>query len=212
MTQWWNGLNDLQQLFYYCAIPATIILFIQTLLTILGLGNDVDVDVDVDGDLDVDFDSDFDGDTAVAELDLDQVESTASLKFFSIRGIVAFLTLFGWVGVVLSDTNLHTSIIFLIAILSGLTGMLIIALMFYGITKLQSSGNIRLNNAIGSTAQVYIPIPPNRSGKGKIQVTIQERLSEVYAMTESKKTLSTGCIVRVVDVIDINTLLVEKTR
>lgn len=208
MTQWWNGLNDLQQLFYYCAIPATVVLFIQTLLTILGLGNDVDVD----SDLDIGFDSDFDGDTTITELDLDQVESTASLKFFSIRGIVAFLTLFGWVGVVLSDTNLHTAIIFLIATLSGLAGMLIIALMFYGITRLQSSGNIRLNNAIGSTAQVYIPIPPSRSGKGKIQVTIQERLSEVYAMSESKKTLSTGCIVRVVDVIDINTLLVEKTR
>lgn len=208
MTQWWNSLNDLQQLFYYCAIPATTVLFIQTLLTILGLGNDVDFD----SDLDVDFDSDFESDTSITELDLDQVESTSSLKFFSIRGIVAFLTLFGWVGIVLSNTNLHISIIFLIATLSGLAGMIIIALMFYGITRLQSSGNIRLNNAIGSTAQVYIPIPPNRLGKGKIQVTIQERLSEVYAMTESKKTLSTGCIVRVVDVIDINTLLVEKTR
>ncbi len=208
MTQWWNELSNLQQLFYYCAIPSTIVLFIQTLLSIIGLGNDTDIDADID--VEVDYDSGFDGDTDVAELD--QIESTASLKFFSIRGIVAFFTLFGWVGVVLSKTNLPVSIIFLISIFSGLLGMFVIALMFYGISKLQSNGNISLKNAIGATAQVYIPIPPNLSGKGKIQVTIQERLSEVNAMTENRKTLSTGCNVRVVDVIDINTLLVEKTK
>lgn len=224
MNQWWNGLSAIQQLFYCCAIPATIILVIQTLLTIIGLGDnfdsdadidvDSDVDVDFDGDIETDFDTDFDaiddfnGDVAVA----DQIESTASLKFFSIRGIIAFFTLFGWVGLVLSESVNNLFVIFLISTISGFLGMLIIAVMFYGITKLQSSGNIRLKNAIGLTGEVYIPIPPNRSGKGKVQITIQERFSEIYAMTDNKKTLSTGCIIRVVDVIDINTLLVEKTK
>lgn len=210
MNEWWNNLTILQHLFYYCAIPATLILIIQTLLTILGLGNDMDGDIDFDSDIDLDGDMDIQGNYDVAEMDSDVLESSASLKFFSIRGIIAFFTLFGWVGVVLSDTNLNNILIFIFAILSGLAGMFIIALMFYGFTRMQSSGNINLKNALGTTGEIYIPIPPNRSGKGKIQLTLQERFIEANAMTDDNKILSTGSRVRVVDVIDINTLLVEK--
>ena len=203
MVNWWESLPFLQQLFYYCAIPATLILIIQTFLSIFGIGHD---DVDIDSDLDMDVDADFDSDVTTA----DAIESASSLKFFSIRGIVAFFTLFGWVGVVLAGHGINSALVFIIAFISGLIGMLIIALLFYSITKLQCSGNIKIKNAIGQIGQVYIPIPANMSGKGKIQVTLQDSLSEIYAMTEGNERLSTGSMVLVVDAIDANTLLVEK--
>ncbi|MDD2496083.1 MAG: hypothetical protein PHE29_12925, partial [Tissierellia bacterium] len=115
MTDWWNGLTVLEQVFYYCAIPATIILVIQTIASILGIGSDGgDVDVDFDGDIDTSFDSntiDF-GDTSAESTSVDAVESASSLRFFSIRGIVAFFSLFGWVGVVLSEAGLNVFIVF----------------------------------------------------------------------------------------------------
>lgn len=203
MVSWWESLPFLQQLFYYCAIPSTLILVIQTILTIFGIGHD---DVDIDADLDMDVDTDFDSDVTAA----DAIESAASLKFFSIRGIVAFFTLFGWVGVVLAGQGINSAIVIIIAFISGLIGMFIIALLFYSINKLQCSGNIKVKNAIGQIAQVYIPIPANMSGKGKIQVTLQDTLSEIYAMTEGDEKLATGTMVLVVDAIDANTLLVEK--
>lgn len=201
MVSWWESLPFLQQIFYYCAIPSTLILVIQTFLSILGIGHD-DFDVDVDLDMDTDYDSSVS--TA------DAVESAASLKFFSIRGIVAFFTMFGWVGVVLAGKGINSAAVIIIAFISGLAGMFIIALLFYFITKLQCSGNIRIKNAIGQIGQVYIPIPSNMSGKGKIQITLQESLSEIYAMTEGNEKLATGTMVLVVDAIDLNTLLVEK--
>lgn len=219
MTDWWNGLTMLEQVFYYCAIPATIILVIQTILSIMGIGNG---DGDVDFDNDVDFDSDIDGDTSIdSDFDdtvgtaaestiIDTVESASSLKFFSIRGIVAFFSLFGWVGVVLAEEGLNTLLIFFIATICGLIGMFVIAMMFYMISKMQRNGNINIKNAIGNIGQVYLTIPAKQSGQGKILITIQERYTEVSAMTSSLKPLSTGTMVRVVDVIDINTLLVEK--
>jgi len=213
MTDWWDGLTMLEQVFYYCAIPATIILVIQTILSILGIGNgdgDVDFDSDIDGDTSID--SDFDGTvgTAAESTIIDTVESASSLKFFSIRGIVAFFSLFGWVGVVLAEEGLNTLLIFFIATISGLIGMFVIAMMFYLISKMQRNGNINIKNAIGNIGQVYLTIPAKQSGQGKILITIQERYTEVSAMTSSLKPLSTGTMVRVVDVIDINTLLVEK--
>ena len=108
MVSWWEGLPFLQQLFYYCAIPATLILVIQTILSIFGIGHD---DVDIDADLDMDIDTDMDSDVITA----DAVESAASLRFFSIRGIVAFFALFGWVGVVLAGQGTNTIIVFIIA-------------------------------------------------------------------------------------------------
>jgi membrane protein implicated in regulation of membrane protease activity len=213
MTDWWEGLTALEQVFYYCAIPATIILVIQTLLSILGIGNgdgDVDFDSDVDGDTSID--SDFDGaaGTAAESTGIDAIESASSLKFFSIRGIVAFFSLFGWVGVVLAEEGLNILLIFFIATICGLIGMFVIAMMFYMISNMQRNGNINIKNAIGNIGQVYLTIPAKQSGQGKILITIQERYTEVSAMTNSSKPLSTGTLVHVVDVIDINTLLVEK--
>ena len=211
MTDWWNGLTVLEQVFYYCAIPATVILAIQTIASILGIGGDGG-DVDFDGDIDVDFDSevvDF-GNTAAESTSLDAVESASSLKFFSIRGIVAFFSLFGWVGIVLLEAGLNTFLVFFIATVCGLIGMLVIAIMFYLISKMQRSGNIDIKNAIDQKAQVYLTIPANMKGKGKINVTIQERYSEINAMTKNEHPITTGSMVRVVGVMDINTLLVEK--
>jgi hypothetical protein len=217
MTVWWNGLSSIEQVFYYCAIPATIILVLQTILSIFGIGHgdsdfDGDGNIDFSGHLDTNFDYDVDGmsDTVAEPSSIDAIESASSLKFFSIRGIVAFFSLFGWVGVVLAESGLNTFLVFFIATLCGLIGMFVIAMMFYLISKMQRNGNINIKNAVGNIGQVYLTIPAKQSGTGKIQIIIQERLTEVNAMTNSYKSLLTGTKVHVVDVIDINTLLVEK--
>lgn len=217
MTEWWNGLTTLEQVFYYCAIPATIVLVLQTILSVFGIGHG---DGDFDGggntdfsahlDTNMDLDNDFSGDTLAESSNIDAIESASSLRFFSIRGIVAFFSLFGWVGVVLAESGLNTFVVFFIATICGLIGMFVIAVMFYLISKMQRNGNIDIKNAIGHTGQVYLTIPAKQSGTGKIQIIIQERLTEVNAMTNSYKPLSTGTMVRVVDIIDISTLIVEK--
>ncbi len=43
MITWWNGLQLIQQIFAVMAIPATLILIIQTILLLLGAGSDHDV-------------------------------------------------------------------------------------------------------------------------------------------------------------------------
>ena len=107
MVAWWNSLTGLEQAFAYLAIPATLILVIQTLLLLFGLGHDGDADVDFEPDtsgLDLDGDlPELDGDVPLpGEVDAgtdtiwdgDHVDTApdAGLRIFTIRGFVAFFS------------------------------------------------------------------------------------------------------------------------
>ena len=48
MINWWNSLELTQQIFACIAIPSTLILLIQTILLLIGIGNGSDADPDGD--------------------------------------------------------------------------------------------------------------------------------------------------------------------
>ena len=217
MAQWWEALSGLQHLFLYAAIPFTLILLIQTVLTFLGLGGDHDMDTgagfDADGDGDFDMDGDGGFDAADSHFDVHEHgepnAGVAGFRFFTIRGIVAFFCIFGWTGYALSGTSMATLPVIIISVTAGFAAMLVIGLMFFSVKRLQSSGNIRYSNAVGQSAEVYIPIPALRIGKGKVMVSIQERLVEAEAVTDEEQKIRTGEIVRVIGNIG-NTLIVKR--
>jgi len=195
MAEWWNALSALQHMFLYAAIPFTLILVIQAILTIVGIGGngaDMDTDADVDADVDPNMDTDMDADAQ-------EVSATvAGFRFFTIRGLVAFFCIFGWTGYALSQTTLGTALVIVISLAAGLLAMLLIGLMFYAMKHMQESGNLKYSYAIGKDAEVYIPIPPGRTGKGKVMVAFQEQLVEADAVTDHEEKIPTGTTVRVV--------------
>jgi len=187
MLNWWNELLLAQQIFALIAIPSTLILAIQTILLLLGIGDDADADIDADG-----IEMGDDG-----------------LALFSVRGIVAMLCVAGWSGVALLETALPQTVSVLLAALLGLATLVGFAYLMKLIMKLQSSGNIDYGNSIGHVAQVYLPIPPAGSASGKVTLTLQEKYIEVAAITTASETLKTGAYVRVVSVDDSGILVVE---
>ena len=212
MAQWWEALSVLQHIFLYAAVPFTLILLIQAVLTFIGLGgDDGDADFDTDSDADIDADGDFDADADMdADMDGDGLDpDIAGFRFFTVRGIVAFFCIFGWTGFALAGSQVSAALTVIIAVVAGLLAMLVIGLMFFAVKRLQSSGNIRYSNAIGKTAEVYIPIPPKRTGTGKVMVNVQERLVEAQAVTDASKKIGTGTSVTVVGNIG-STLIVKK--
>lgn len=191
MLNWWNSLIPAQQILALIAIPSTLILLIQTVMVLFGFadggdGGDVDADDVLDGDSD-------DG----------------GLGLFSIRGIVAMLCIMGWSGVALLETSLPKTVSLLIAFLLGLATLLGMALLMKAVYRLQSSGNIDLGNAIGKVGQVYIPIPAGGKSSGKVNITVQEKLTECDAITVCDETLVTGSYVRVTAVGEGGVLVVE---
>lgn len=191
MIEWWNSLEISRQIFALIALPSTLILLLQTLLTLFGVGEDVD-----DPDLDL---GGTDGD----------VEIDAGLALFSVRGILSMLTIMGWVGFALLATDLPEWASVLIAVVSGVLTLIGMAYLMRAVMRLQSSGNINIENCIGKVAQVYIPIPPLSTGSGKVNITVQESYREFSAITTVDDTLKTGAFVRVVAVGEGGVLVVE---
>ena len=210
MTQWWESLGLIQQVYAFIAVFSTALLLIQTVLVLFGIGDgetDADVDVDADADIDVDFDTEVDvsaaSDTASAISG-----SPSGLLLLSIRGVAAFFSIGGWCGLALFKTELHDTLSIIISLIAGTAALFGIALLMRWIKKLQSDGTVRYENAIGKTATVYIPIPAQRKHSGKVTISFQGRYMECDAVTDAKESLRTGVTVIVVKLQDENTLLV----
>ena len=121
------------------------------------------------------------------------------------------LAVMGWSGFVLLDRalGLHWIVGVAVALALGLITLVLVAFAMRGISRLQSSGNLDLNNAIGKVAQVYLTIPEEGRAAGKVTVTVQERLVEVAAITSAPDPIKTGSYVRVVSVSENGILMVE---
>ncbi len=205
--KWWNELSQIETIFYIIAMPATLLLIIQSIFSLLGLA---DIDSDI-GDLDG---GDF-GDVGEAiEVEIEDGINQgdgflADFRFFTLRGLIAFFAIFGWTGAILAKKTV--GIVAIIgALFAGLIAMFVVAYLFYAMTKLQGSGNIAYINAVGKVGEVYLTIPPNGQGRGKVTLTIQERLTECNALTKETVPLKTGTSVKVVGVMSDHTLIVEK--
>lgn len=190
-TSWWNNLSTMQQIYWLVTIPATLLFLIQLVLTFIG--GDLSGDT---GDIDADYDADH----------------GMGFHFITVKNMIAFFALFGWTGLAAIDSGLASFLILLISSISGLVMMLIMASIYYFMSKLNSSGTLKMKNAIGKIGNVYISIPAKKGGLGKVQVKVQGGLRTLEAMTEELEDIKTGSIIEVADVINDQILLVKKSR
>jgi hypothetical protein len=98
------------------------------------------------------------------------------------------------------------------AIVVGLCVLFGFVSMMRWLQSLREEGNINYKNAIGQVGSVYVPIPPNREGLGQIEVKVQSRVSTVRAVSDHSERLENRVAVRVTELVDDRTLLVEKLK
>ncbi len=226
---WWNEMTGLQLAFAYIALPATLIMVLQFIMSLVGFigGGDAEgidgADDFADGDVDMDFDDgapvdmldeqpqeiydDHLADTINEDAD-SAGNSVDSLRLFTLRGIIGFFAIGGWTGVVALDWGIPIPGAVLLSLLAGWLALYFVAWSLRAVLRMQQSGNIVLHNAIGLQGEVYIPIPPMKSGVGKINIVIQDRLTEVNAVTDVERTIRTGEKITVISVEPEGALLV----
>ena len=206
-SNWWNDLSTLGQLFATAAIPATVVMFLQTVLLLLGIGGHFDADSAEDINVDIphgagDHDADY------ADLD-DPADHFEGVRLFTVRGIGAMLAVGGWLGVAMCDLGVHSVIAVAVALAGGLGALFAAAYIIKATLRLQEDGNLSAKNALAHTATVYIPIPPSREGVGKVTMNLQERFVELDALTDSDVKIPTGATVQVIAVTDKNEVIVR---
>ena len=137
-----------QELVYLtCAVLGGSVLVLQTLAMLFGFGG-----------LD-----DLDGLDAADGFELEGTDG--AFGFLSVRGLSAFLTFFGlagWGGVSAGWSSWVTG---LVALLSGLLIMALVAWLFSLQKHLYSEGNLHPERIVGQTGQVYLRIPANAASR-----------------------------------------------
>ena len=195
MSELWSSLTGPGQIFFVIAFISSIILLIQFLLTLIGLGvHDADVHApDVGGEH-----GDF-------------IEGSG-LGVLSVRTVIAFFVGFGWTGTILIHYNrtANTTKVSAISFAVGTVFLLIVYWMMKFISSLAEQGNIDMKRAVGKTGTVYIPIKKKGENTGQIQAVVQGRLREISAITDEEVDLPTGTPVEIIQAITNNTMLVRR--
>ena len=176
--------------YWVLAIAGTLFFGIICLLSLFGLGGIDHADFDADGSV------------------LDHTDTGyLDFKLFSLRSILAFLTVFGWGGVIWGSRGISG---FLLALACGFVTMLITASILYFTMRLQSSGNVRPEDFAGRSGTVYLSIPGGVTEAGKVVVSCGGATHELSAVAEEP--IPTGTPIVVVKSIDGQHFLVKKAQ
>ncbi|MEM7101987.1 MAG: hypothetical protein AAF502_02575 [Bacteroidota bacterium] len=187
---WWAEFTNIEKLFWGISIIFSVLFIIQFVISLLGLDFDADADLDVGGDVDGHFEAD------------------PGFTIFSVRSFIAFMTFFGWTGVMVLGNGGTALTAVLSATASGGAAMFVVGYIMYLFFRLQQSGTLQIENALGAVGEVYLIIPSAKKGRGKVLVKVQGTLREMDAITDGIE-LPTGSSIRVVDILENNLLLVE---
>ena len=195
IATWWAELSPVMKLLWAVTLTASLIFIIQTVMTFLGADADsTDFDVDVD--------------TSMDGSDISNIEGGSNLYTF--RNFVNFFLGFGWAAILLQPSVKSTALLIVLAVLVGIGLVVAVMYLFKWLSSMQQSGNINIYKAaVGCQGKCYLRIPGERTGEGKVQITIQGAVREYNAVTDGDE-IKTGVPVKVVEVINANTLLVEE--
>ncbi|CAM4127143.1 hypothetical protein ZORO111903_02230 [Zobellia roscoffensis] len=177
-----------EKIYWVTAVVGSIFLIILLIMTFIGGEMD-----DIDGDVDAEIDAD----------------SGIEFQFLSFKNLVGFFTIFGWSGIACLDAGMSTMVTVLISVICGLLMMVAMASLFYYLGKLQSSGTLRLKNALNQIGEVYLTIGANRKSIGKVSINVQGTLRELEALTNADIDLVQGNVVIVKEVTANGILIVE---
>jgi hypothetical protein len=191
LSDWFTQLYPPLAFYWGIAIFASIVVVIQMTMSFMGMG-----DID-SGDADVDFST-----------DTDSLDNAGSMHLLSIRNIFYFLLGFGWAGVSLWSSIPNAVVLCVVAVLVGCLFVAIFLFLFCQMMKLQSNGAFNINDATGKVCDVYLRIPGQNKGMGKVQISFNGSVQELDARTAGEP-IPSGAKVRVVRVIDNKVLEVE---
>lgn len=195
ITTWWASLSLVMKILWGVTLAASLIFIIQSILTFIGADAG-------DGGIDTDFDTGFDTETADAAVE-------GGTNLYTFRNFVNFILGFGWSAILLQEKIHSVPLLLIVSVIIGVALVAVVMYLFKWLSGMQQSGNINVyKSAVGCNGTVYLTIPGERGGEGKVQISINNAVREYDAVTDGDA-LKTGTPIRVTEVINANTVLVE---
>jgi membrane-bound ClpP family serine protease len=171
---------------WYIALPVSLFFGLQTIMTFVGLSGG-ETDMDSDG---------GDGDEMPFEI-------------FTLRNLIHFLLGFSWTGISFYNSIESKNVLILVSVIVGLLFVAAFFFIIKQVLKLSENNSFKIENALHKTAEVYLTIPAAKTGKGKVQISVNGAFHELDAITLSNEKIPSSATVKVVAIED-NLLIVEK--
>ena len=195
LATWWAELSPVMKLLWGVTLTASLIFLIQSILTFIGADAG-------EGGIDTDIDTGFDSEVADATVD-------GGTNLLTFRNFVNFILGFGWSAILLQEKIQSVPLLLIVSAVIGVALVVAVMYLFKWLSSMQQSGNINIyKSAVGCNGNVYLTIPGERQGEGKVQISINNAVREYRAVTDGD-TLKTNTPIRVVEVIGPDTVLVE---
>ena len=135
-------------------------------------------------------------------------DTDASFSLFTIESVSAFFMCFGCMGWAAKDyLHLNLKIALIIAVVSGIIGMLFFSFLVTQIRKLEHCPKVDLNELVNKKGKAYLNFEPNGTGKITIELGGAER--ELDARNNSDQEIKSFDPVRVIK-IENDEIYIEK--
>ena len=186
------------KVYFGLAVFSTVVLILQMLLVLLGLGEQGMDDVAHDVGVDIDVDHALSG--------------ISGITFFSFRSLVAFFCFFGWVGFICIRSGVWSLLALVFASLAGLVAFFCVAFLLRFFYSMAVSGTVNIKEAIGEIGTVYLVIPEGKNMTGVVNVMVGGALREYKAISENGKEIKTNERVQITGLLDASTLIVKPAQ
>lgn len=198
---WEQIQSSTDQLVYFSLGAAATALFVLRMaLMMMGADHAGDGDFDTAAHGDSDFSS---------HGHADHTSAGQAFQMLSLLTVLAFFMGAGWAGLAARLTwGLGGTASAGVAAGFGLGCMLLAGWLMRGMRRLESMPRLDLGACVGSTAQVYLPIPARGQGQGQVRVTVQGA-SRIIAASSGGAALPAFTSVRIVSVQTDGSLVVE---
>jgi hypothetical protein len=185
----------METFYAYCAAIGASLLLGQVLLSLIGIGHH-----DFDAGQSVELHTDgLSGEAHEGHLDHGGHWFVGLLSF---RAIVSAMAVFGLVGMGLTKefNPPRPGAALVIALAAGGSMMYAVAWLLRVLYSLRADGTVKVERSVGLPGTVYLTIPANKAGEGKVTIKIQDRMMELAAVT-SGDVIPTGTAVVVIAVL-----------
>lgn len=171
-------------LYTLCAVGGSVLLVLQFVLSLSGFG---DTDVDMAEDFDIRGGAHHD--------------STWFFGILSLKSLVAAIAFFGLGGRLLEALEAGAVLSFFGALAAAAIAMVVVAWLMRLLVSLKHDGTVRIEGAVGLPARVYLAVPAQNTGVGKVMLQLQGRTVEYQAITngDALPSNSNAVVVGVVD-------------
>jgi len=188
LAGWWEGLTVLNRVFYAVAIFFGVLFLWQLAASILGIGG---------GDEGVDSGPDAMGEHHPPP---DGSETLTAFKLLSVRSLLAFFTLFFWAGALYLNNGMPMTTALGWALAWGIAALALVSLIMHAMKRMQETGNLTAQSAVGNTGTVSLDIPAG--GQGEVRVMCRNLLTHLKARAADGQGVKAGVAVTVIRVLE----------